>query len=89
MIDRWQRWQKTMRGETALTHGCWCDRLYEGRQRVWSPGSRTHQDLKISCQPVPLPSVSQGRGILKATKSQWARPAPWAEVVAWSRGRGR
>jgi hypothetical protein len=28
LIDRWQPWEKAMRGNPALTPGFWCDRLY-------------------------------------------------------------
>src|SRR5918996_5858573 len=54
-----------------------------------SPDIRTHEDLKSSWPLGILPPVRQGMEIPEVTNSAWASPAPWAEVVARSRGRAK
>jgi hypothetical protein len=54
-----------------------------------SPDIRTHEDLKTSWLLDILPTVRQGVEIPKVTNSEWASPAPWAEVVARSRSRAK
>jgi hypothetical protein len=54
-----------------------------------SPDIRTHEDLKTSWPLGILPTVGQDLEIPEVTNSTWASPAPWAEVVARSRGRAK
>jgi hypothetical protein len=59
MIDLWQRWGKAIKGDTALTPGFWCDRLYvelsdkgSGRQKCQTRGVSPRRGMKYVRGPV-------------------------------------
>jgi hypothetical protein len=74
--------KKAMTGDTALNDGFTCRdvRRRECRQ-IYG-----HEVLKTSWPLAVLLPVRQDMENLEVTKSAWASPAPWVEVVARRRG---
>ena len=54
-----------------------------------SPDFQMHDDLNTSWPLGILPPVRHAMESQEVTKSAWASPAPWVEVVARSRGRAK